>query len=148
MNLDSLIRRMLKTNRAVREGGMDRRAFLKTALAGVVMAPAIPQMVERVTRPSSRVYSFGSMEDLLRRMAAGDARAREAFAAFIMEPIIAAIEQAPAFSSMYRGPLYPGPVDIPLVLDIGNADEPPPRRGGILPCPFYSPTASTQAILL
>ncbi len=118
MTLDGFIRRVLLGQRAAREGGMDRRVFIRSCL---IAGAAIP-FISPVTLFQPR----WSNADLIRRLASTDLTealaAREAFAAFITAPILQVIEQAPVISELFSTATFDsaGPT---IPLDLGSWDD-------------------------
>lgn len=102
---DRLIRGLLLRRRHTGALGSEdsRRAFLRAVILGGATLPLIPGALERITLSSGIRYTPG----LIRLMGSGDyitsQAAREAFAAFVSQPILRVIDQAPVLSDLFRG---------------------------------------------
>jgi hypothetical protein len=118
--LDQFIRNLFVGRRAVRNDGLDRRAFLRTLVVGAAIAPTLPAMIERVTvRPWGRtvrtdIYS-PSFVQMIKDLADPNwqeaMRAREAFAAFITPVLQNVIDSTPLPLPLF---ISREPLSIPL----------------------------------
>lgn len=84
-----------------RRADPSRRVFLRTMVGGALLAPALPQIIERITVETPEDARRRRNIELLRAMGRGSVEAREAFAAFISVPIIRVIDQAPVISNLF-----------------------------------------------
>jgi hypothetical protein len=109
--LSRFIQNYLLTQRAAKEGRMDRRQFLRACVLGGVALPVVGQIdLGRLTETrwiSSRNPAW-IYYDLL--------TAQEAFAAFIAPTILQVIEGQPTFSSLFS--LKPLGDSAPLIIPV------------------------------
>lgn len=130
---DRLIRALLLRRR--HSSGLrteeSRRAFLRTIVLGGVALPFAPGALERI------ILSGGprSNHELIRLMGSGDyitsQAAQRAFAAFVSQPILQVIEEAPVLSDLFRSPSFfsdwtitsVGVPTLPLDIVWGSAPE-------------------------
>lgn len=105
---DRLIRALLLRRRhAGGLGSVDsRRAFLRTVILGGATLPFVPGALERIVLSDSIRYTPG----LIRLMGSGDyitsQAAQRAFEAFVSQPILQVIDQAPVLSDLFRSPSF------------------------------------------
>ena len=114
--LSRFIQNYLLTQRAAKEGRMDRRQFLRACVLGGVALPVIGQIdLGRLTETrwvsnAEMIRAMGSRNAYTRKVA------QEAFAAFIAPTILQVIEGQPTFSSLFS--LKPLGDSAPLIIPV------------------------------
>jgi hypothetical protein len=114
--LSRFIQNYLRTQRAAKEGRMDRRQFLRACVLGGIALPVIGQIdLGRLTETR-----WVSNVEMIRALGSRDVRTREAaqeaFAAFVAPTILQVIEGQPTFYSLFS--LKPLGDSDPLVISV------------------------------
>lgn len=113
--LNRFINNLLRHQRAAKEGGMDRRAFLRACLIGGAVLPFIKplEVLSGSTlrsgwtcAPAQHLYSpefIRLVKDLASLYPPTAAKAREQLTELVTTPIMEALDRGPTFSSLYAG---------------------------------------------